>query len=315
MEFLSKPLSIVDEIPYFVEPESYADAFGLQWQKWANTQLDSHTGLDITRSRTKRMFGEHFYNLAGKLILEAGSGAGRFTEVLLEREAKLSSFDLSEAVHVNKSNNEHSNLQLFRCSITEIPFNVNSFDYVFCPGVIQHTPNPRESVESLWKQVKPGGYLIFDQYRFNLSHWLRPTWIIRIVAKRLSPKNGIRFTNFLVRVFLPLHKKLAFRGFFEILLFRISPITTHFTAYPNMKHEDQIAWAELNTHDNLTDWYKHFTNLKKLRKILVGLGASEVRFSIMPYTIEVIAKKPESSLSEPYSEEVLLMSKRGVNTA
>jgi hypothetical protein len=82
-----------------------------------------------------------------------------------------------------------------------------------------------------------------------------------------------------------------------------------------MKHEDQIAWAELNTHDNLTDWYKHFTNLKKLRKILVGLGASEVRFSIMPYTIEVIAKKPESSLSEPYSEEVLLMSKRGVNTA
>ena len=76
-------------IPRFVPPNTYADSFGAQWKKYRLTQLDSFTGASITRDRTRRCFGEELWNnLAGKRLLEAGCGAGRFTEILLERGAR-----------------------------------------------------------------------------------------------------------------------------------------------------------------------------------------------------------------------------------
>ena len=83
-EFNRLPTSDFHGIPSFVEDESYVSAFGLQWLMHAKTQLDSHTGLTITRDRLSRMFGELYSQLDSKVVLEAGCGAGRFTEILLE---------------------------------------------------------------------------------------------------------------------------------------------------------------------------------------------------------------------------------------
>jgi 2-polyprenyl-3-methyl-5-hydroxy-6-metoxy-1,4-benzoquinol methylase len=305
------PISVKDGIPSFVEEESYSDPFGLQWQTWAKTQLDSHTGLTITQDRLHRMFGPLSASIGEARILEAGCGAGRFTEILLRKGADVTSFDLSSAVHVNLANNlGNKNLNVFRASITEIPIDPESFDIVFCPGVIQHTPNPNDSINSLWEQVKPGGWLVFDQYRHNLSTWLRTAWIFRIVLKRVSPTIGIKATNRLVAMLLPLHKKVANRKLLEILLFRISPITAHYSAYPTMTSEDQLAWAELNTHDNLTDYYKHLTTLSKLKSIITKLHPSDVQYTVMPYTIEVRMQKAITGYSVTTRESITKLNKR-----
>lgn len=92
-----------NRIPRFVPPNTYADSFGARWNKYQLTQLDSHSGTTITRDRTRRCLGEELWeNLAGKRVLECGCGAGRFTEILLERGARVTSFDLSEAVDANQ---------------------------------------------------------------------------------------------------------------------------------------------------------------------------------------------------------------------
>ena len=49
---------IVDEIPRFVGMFSYVSAFGLQWNHYRRTQLDSYTGLPISRDRLRRNLGE-----------------------------------------------------------------------------------------------------------------------------------------------------------------------------------------------------------------------------------------------------------------
>jgi len=305
------PISIKGGIPSFVEEESYSDPFGLQWQTWAKTQLDSHTGLTITQDRLRRMFGPLVGGVREANILEAGCGAGRFTEILLTMGGKVTSFDLSSAVYVNLGNNlGNQDLSIFRASITEIPINAESFDIVFCPGVIQHTPNPNDSINSLWAQVKPGGWLVFDQYRHNLSTWLRTAWIFRIVLKRVSPTAGIRATNLLVRMLLPLHQKVANKKLLEILLFRISPITAHYSAYPTMTAEDQLAWAQLNTHDNLTDYYKHLTTFSRLKTIISKLHPTEAQFTIMPYTIEVRIQKSISGDTVTTRESITKLNKR-----
>src|ERR1700752_4050176 len=38
-------------IPRFVPAENHADNFGFQWNRFRRTQLDSHTGVPISRER------------------------------------------------------------------------------------------------------------------------------------------------------------------------------------------------------------------------------------------------------------------------
>ncbi|CAB4833336.1 unannotated protein [freshwater metagenome] len=281
-------------IPSFVEEDAeYVSAFGLQWITYSKTQLDSFTGLSITRDRIRRMLGPLYDLLNDKIILEAGCGAGRFTEILLESNCLITAVDLSVAVAANQDNNgKHENLRLARASITSLPFEPGQFDIVFCPGVVQHTPNPSETIQSLYSQIKPGGWLVFDQYRHNVSSWLKVAWILRLILKRLTPARGLRATDWLVNKWLPIHRKVAGNKILEILLFRVSPITAHFTGYPDMSDKDQVAWARLNTHDNLTDWHKHYTTVRRMRKIVNSLGAINQTYRVMPYTLEVRCQRP-----------------------
>ena len=71
---------ISDGIPRFVESQGYAGAFGYQWARHAQTQLDSHNGLTLSRDR---WFAVTCWpeRMEGELMLEAGSGPGRFTEI------------------------------------------------------------------------------------------------------------------------------------------------------------------------------------------------------------------------------------------
>ncbi len=306
-KFNQTPTSNLEGVPSFVEEEKYVSAFGIQWLKHSTTQLDSHTGLTITKDRLLRMFGPLYKELENSNILEAGCGAGRFTEILIETGSLITAVDLSAAVASNQENNGRNvNLRIVRASITALPFDPEQFDIVFCPGVVQHTPNPSTTIIELYKNVKPGGWLIFDQYRYNLSSLLRSAWVVRLLLKRLSPERGLRATDWLVKVFLPAHKRIAGSRFLEILLFRFSPITSHYSGYPQMSDDDQVAWARLATHDNLTDFHKNHTSLAKLKRQLEALGAINLYFCIMPYTIEVRCQKPAMTQSQLDSEPAVV---------
>jgi SAM-dependent methyltransferase len=141
--------------PRFVDGSTYADHFGLQWAAFRRTQLDSYTGIPITRERLRRVLGEQLWNsLSGRDVLQCGCGAGRFTEILLERGARVTSIDLSDAVNANTQNcpvsDPHSVAQ---ADIMELPFRPRSFEVVPCLGVIQHTPSPEKAIEQLYEQV------------------------------------------------------------------------------------------------------------------------------------------------------------------
>ena len=306
--FSRAPISNFHGIPSFVDEEPYVQAFGLQWLRHAKTQLDSYTGLTITKDRMSRMFGSLFAILDGKVVLEAGCGAGRFTEILLEKNALVTAIDLSDAVVANYENNGSSqNLRIAKASVVDLPFEKEQFDIVFCPGVVQHTPNPIESINRLYEQVKPGGWFVFDQYRYNLSSLLKVTWVVRFFVKRLSPKNGLKITDWLVKILLPIHRKVRKRRYLEVLLFRFSPVTSHYAGYPNMSDEDQVAWAKLSTHDTLTDFHKHMTSVHRVKKLIESLGGINQVYCVMPYTIEVRCQKPELDRDSTTSDKPVIV--------
>ena len=95
---------VVRGIPRICDPDNYASNFGVQWNKFDRTQLDLSTeGLALNCDRLFKETGWSARDLAGQDILEVGSGAGRFTRVLLaETQARVWSVDYSDAVDAHQ---------------------------------------------------------------------------------------------------------------------------------------------------------------------------------------------------------------------
>lgn len=172
-----------------VNDNNYTDNFGYQWNKFAGTQVDKASKLEMSKTR---LFAETNWDkedLTGKNILEVGSGAGRFTQILLDHtNANVYSVDYSNAVEANYQNNgPNSRLQLFQASIYEMPFAKAQFDKVLCIGVLQHTPNFEQSVKALIEMVKPGGELVVDFYGIN-GWWtkLHAKYLYRPFTKKMN---------------------------------------------------------------------------------------------------------------------------------
>jgi hypothetical protein len=77
---------IVKFVPRFVDADNYAANFGFEWQVHARTQFDADAKHKMSE---ERVFGVTGWSrdLKGEVILEAGSGSGRFTEHLLSTGA------------------------------------------------------------------------------------------------------------------------------------------------------------------------------------------------------------------------------------
>ena len=280
----------------------YVDAFGEQWNKYRLTQLDSFTKTTISRDRLRRCLGEGLWHQlsdaapeAVSHVLETGCGAGRFTEVLLDLPAAaVTSTDLSSAVDANQKNCPQSERhRLIQCDINALPFAPGSYDVVVCLGVIQHTPDPEQTIASLFAQTKPGGWLVIDHYARSLSNYTKITaLLLRPVLKRLSPRTGTAATEALTKVFIPLHRLAGKKRWMQRLLSRVSPLLTYYHVYPQMDDRLQYEWALLDTHDHLTDFYKHFRTAGQLRDVLSALGAEEIQVARGGNGVEARCRKP-----------------------
>jgi ubiquinone/menaquinone biosynthesis C-methylase UbiE len=172
-----------------VTDNNYTENFGFQWNKFAGTQIDKASRLDMSKVR---FFAETAWDkedLDGKNILEVGSGAGRFSQIILDHtKGTLYSVDYSNAVEANyKNNGPDERLHLFQASIYEMPFEKNQFDKVICIGVLQHTPDFERSIRSLIEMAKPGAEVVVDFYGVN-GWWtkLHAKYIFRPITKKMT---------------------------------------------------------------------------------------------------------------------------------
>jgi SAM-dependent methyltransferase len=285
---------IIDDIPRFVDSGSYASLFGDQWKQYKKTQLDSYSGSPISETRLNRCLGDNLKNtLTGKLVLEAGCGAGRFTEPLLKKGVVLVSSDLSSAVEVNAENFPVTDKHLIiQADINDMPFADESFDVVICMGVIQHTTNTEKTIEDLYKLVKKGGTLVIDHYTFDKSYYFRIAPLYRMHLRKKTADYTIPYTRKLVKKYLPWHKKFAHNKLMSVLLNRISPVISYYTFLPQLNDQQQEEWALLDTHDSLTDWNKRFRNKKQITDTLAGLGAIDIHCAYGGNGVEANCKKP-----------------------
>jgi len=212
--------------------------------------------------------------MEGQRILEAGSGAGRFTEVLCRTGADIYSFDMTRAVEANSANNGGcEGLALFQADIFSIPLPERSFDRVFCLGVLQHTPDPARAFASLAKYIRPGGEIVVDAYAGNLTGRLQWKYVLRPITSRMPAQTLYRIVE---KVVPALSAPTAFLHRFGLA--RLSPILDYshlgFSAGLNR------SWSILNSFDMYAPAYDYPQTTKSMRKWFedAGLGVISLRY-------------------------------------
>ena len=277
----------VNHIYRFVKSENYTGSFGFQWNKFATTQVDRfHQGLSQSYERFFAVTGWDKQDLLNKNVLEVGSGAGRFSQIILNHtKATLYSVDYSDAVDANfKNNGPHERLKLFQASIYELPFAPSQFDKVFCFGVLQHTPDVKRSVEALVNMVKPGGELIVDFY--PIRGWytkLHAKYIFRPFTRRMGHEKLLSKIENNADLLIKLYTFFDRIGLGKIVN-RFLPVCDIKNTIPSgLSNEALREWVILDTFDMFSPAYDQPQRLKRVVKWFEEFGMLEVKGEIIRY--------------------------------
>jgi 2-polyprenyl-3-methyl-5-hydroxy-6-metoxy-1,4-benzoquinol methylase len=277
-------IPIINEIPRFSE-SGYARNFGDQWGIYNEDQFDNSENFykDLTNSHDtlQEVFPVPLSELKNKSVLEAGGGNGRFAHVMLKNGARVDSFDLSHSVDAFKHNMKNRGMwntdqtSLAQANILNMPYEKNSYDFVVCVHVLQHTPNPEESIKKLWEMVKPGGVLVIDHYLFKLKSLYPPIGgfgnFFRHITLMLPYKLQKPFSDNFVKFWFPIHWYFKNSRFIQQILLRISPVRFY---YPWLNLPSKEAYYEkalCDTHDGSTDKYHHVRTVGQIRRCLLKL--------------------------------------------
>lgn len=194
------------DIARFVKSESYSASFGLQWNSFSKAQLDSHLGTQRSRSRFEIETGWTAKEIMNEFVLDAGCGAGRFSEIALEFGAKLFSVDYSTAIDVTFENLKgKGQIIAIQADLQSLPMRNRSLNYIYCIGVLQHTQFPSLVLQELTRILKIGGTLVVSYY--PQTHWytkLYSKYLIRPITSRVPKKLLLRLIIVSSKVWFPI---------------------------------------------------------------------------------------------------------------
>ncbi len=267
---------IRNSIPRFVETSNYADSFGMQWNQFRKTQLDSHSGLPISANRFWRATGWQPSAVAGQWVLDVGCGAGRFAEIALQAGGRVVALDFSSAVDACYANfKQYPDLHVLQADLYALPFANEAFPFVYSLGVLQHTPDVRKAFAALPAMLAPGGRLCVDVYWKRVRTMLHTKYLLRPLTKRLPPKQLFGALRHAVPVLLTVSQQLGRIPLAGRVLKRLIPVADYTGIYPLSDRQLQ-EFALLDTFDMLAPRYDNPQTSRMVRHWFDSAGLEGV---------------------------------------
>jgi SAM-dependent methyltransferase len=246
---------VLKGIPRFVPKSNYADNFGMQWNHFRQTQLDSYSGLPISTDRFWQATGWSSESMKGQWVLDAGCGAGRFAEVALIAGAKVVALDYSSAVDACYANlKHHPNLYVVQGDIYALPFASETFPFVYSLGVLQHTPDVAKAFAALPLMVRRGGYLCADFYWKRFRTMMHAKYLFRPFTKRIPQSKLFGLLENWVPSLLAVSQVLGRVPLIGRVLKRMVPVADYTDRFP-LSEKQLKEWALLDTFDMLAPTY------------------------------------------------------------
>ena len=121
-------------------------------------------------------FVENYLPTRGRL-LDVGCATGNFLAAARARGWEVTGVEFVEAAA--KVGIEQYGLDIKTGTLVSIPLEEATFNLITLWDVLEHLPNPRETLEQCWQLLAPDGFLIFsvpnlssfDRYLFS-KHWI-----------------------------------------------------------------------------------------------------------------------------------------------
>jgi SAM-dependent methyltransferase len=276
---------IVRGIPRFVPEQSYGESFGLQWNRFAKVQLDSHTQADYSARRFDTEVGWTEEEIGGGWVVDAGCGSGRFAEIAAGHGADVLAVDLSSAVEAAGDNLRHlRNVHIVQADLRALPFRSDAIRHLYSIGVLQHTPDPVESARRLVRFLPPDGRFAFTIYgrapwtKLYAKYWLRP------MTTRMEPERLLRAVERSMRLLYPL-TSILFSMPYAGHLFRYVIPVANYVEHRDLPASIRYEEAILDTFDMLSPRYDNPVTLSELVQGLAGLVSSMEYRSRIPVVV------------------------------
>jgi len=153
----------VNGILRFVPHDQYSRSFSFQWARHARTQMDDATRNGTEQTLRRMQFTPEL--VAGRRVLDAGCGVGRFSDVLARWGAEVVAVDLSASVEVARANlRDRTGVTIAQADILRLPFPPATFDVIVSWGVLHHTPDCAAAFRALCRLLRPGGTIAIWVY-------------------------------------------------------------------------------------------------------------------------------------------------------
>lgn len=132
--------------------EKTRDSFAWEWLRYPGPRLKEDRRVFLEESQ---MRPEDF---AGKLVLDAGCGMGRYALVALSFGAEVVALDLSDAL-LRLREYPNPKLHLVQGDLLRPPLKKRKFDIVYSHGVLHHTSDTKAAFDAVSQLVKQEGRL------------------------------------------------------------------------------------------------------------------------------------------------------------
>jgi len=194
-----------------------AEAFSYEWKLHHQGDLETDTLYGYSPEQDWQMFREALDitddALIGRAVLDAGCGSASFTQQVGDHGARVAiGVDIIDAVDAAFTATRHlPNVHIVQANIAAPPFRAHVFDYVWCRGVLHHTPDPASGHRALAGLVRPGGALFVWVYadRFNPFRFVKDVF------------DALCITRLPLPVLFTLCKVMAYPSLAALTLYRL----------------------------------------------------------------------------------------------
>lgn len=163
-----KEIFIFDDLGSNIDMKT-VESFGEEW-----TTFSEFSDEEIKTA------GDQYFDIVqeewikDKAILDVGCGTGRWSQYVSSKAKSVDAIDPSKAVFsAAQLLSKNENVRISRAGVDTIPFENESFDFVFSLGVLHHIPDTLSAMKKCVEKIKPNGYfLVYLYYNFEQRGFL-----------------------------------------------------------------------------------------------------------------------------------------------
>lgn len=118
------------------------------------------------------------YSNKGDKVLDIGCGFGRLYHVLKDLQVSYVGVDQSEG-QIRVANEKFPDLKFTKAEMTELPFEDNTFDIIYCIATFHHLPTKQMRQKALLEMkrvLKPHGKVIMTNWNLS-SDWAKKKYL------------------------------------------------------------------------------------------------------------------------------------------